>query len=360
MHQMSSEFLLCCDVGGTNTTIALLERNGNNFHMHATRSYASPALSGLAEALETSLSHFSSFPSPNRCCISSAGPIYQNNMCIPSNISWQIYANDIQKRFNFPVKIINDFTAIVYALPLLDPLNPRQLIPLPHVNGNTPAYRDNAFIAIGAGTGLGCGALLRVEDLFIPVQSEGGHADVSSFDHISDAISQFWRKRYHTPPGAELLVSGPGIQRIFQFFYENGYITNKTLASHIIHTAIDKQPELIATYAQKDPDCQLVMEYFLRFYGRAAANMVLYFAGQGSMFLAGGVTAKNIDLISSSFIFMESFENNYQSNLQKLLQEIPVYLVPDYSISLYGAAHAISISSLNIRDKKKISSFISD
>ena len=37
---------------------------------------------------------------------------------------------------------------------------------------------------------------------------------------------------------------------------------------------------------------------------------------------------------------MKNFERNYNPILRPLLKKIPVYIVRDYSISLYGAANA--------------------
>jgi len=37
-------------------------------------------------------------------------------------------------------------------------------------------------------------------------------------------------------------------------------------------------------------------------------------------------------------LFMKNFERNYNPNIRPLLKKIPVYIVRDYSISLYGAA----------------------
>jgi glucokinase len=44
-------------------------------------------------------------------------------------------------------------------------------------------------------------------------------------------------------------------------------------------------------------------------------------------------------------LFMKWFEKNYNPNIRPLLNKIPVYIIKDYSISLYGAANA----SLNLQ-----------
>ena len=37
---------------------------------------------------------------------------------------------------------------------------------------------------------------------------------------------------------------------------------------------------------------------------------------------------------------MKNFEVNYNPNIRPLLKKFPVYIIKDYSISLYGAANA--------------------
>jgi len=37
---------------------------------------------------------------------------------------------------------------------------------------------------------------------------------------------------------------------------------------------------------------------------------------------------------------MSIFEKNYNKNITPLLKKVPVYVIMDYSISLYGAANA--------------------
>ena len=39
-------------------------------------------------------------------------------------------------------------------------------------------------------------------------------------------------------------------------------------------------------------------------------------------------------------LFMKYFEQNYNPNILPLLKKMPIYVIKDYSISLYGAANA--------------------
>jgi len=66
---------------------------------------------------------------------------------------------------------------------------------------------------------------------------------------------------------------------------------------------------------------------------------VVFFA-LGGMYLAGGIVTKNEKYFTDDNLFMKYFEMNYNPNIRPLLKKIPVYIIKDYSISLYGAANA--------------------
>ncbi|MBK7294754.1 MAG: glucokinase [Holophagaceae bacterium] len=60
----------------------------------------------------------------------------------------------------------------------------------------------------------------------------------------------------------------------------------------------------------------------------------------GGLFLAGGIAAKNAPHFVEDPRFMARFERNYRAHLDLLTRATPVFLVHDYDLSLYGAAHA--------------------
>ena len=70
------------------------------------------------------------------------------------------------------------------------------------------------------------------------------------------------------------------------------------------------------------------------------SNAIAVFLPKGGLFLAGGVVAKNVDRFLEDGCFMARFERNYRTHLDQLTRGTPIYLVHDYDLSLYGAAHA--------------------
>lgn len=89
-----------------------------------------------------------------------------------------------------------------------------------------------------------------------------------------------------------------------------------------------------------DETCGDIMTLFVEIYARKAHNVALSFIPKKGLFLAGGIAAKNREFFLKDNLFMKTFLHNINSPVRPLLSEIPVYILEDYQISLYGAAHA--------------------
>ena len=82
------------------------------------------------------------------------------------------------------------------------------------------------------------------------------------------------------------------------------------------------------------------MRLFVTNYARVASDAALHFLPTGGLFLAGGIVTKNESWFLEENRFIRTFTTNYRPHIGGLLRDIPVYIVKDYAISLYGAAHA--------------------
>ncbi|MEO0647164.1 MAG: glucokinase, partial [Cyanobacteria bacterium J06650_10] len=80
---------------------------------------------------------------------------------------------------------------------------------------------------------------------------------------------------------------------------------------------------------------QKTMEIFIRAYGSEAGNISLKFLPRGGLYIAGGVTAKNLPLMKGGE-FMYAFGN--KGRVSHLLDKIPVRVVINQSVGLIGAA----------------------
>lgn len=337
------QYILAGDIGGTNTNLAIVGVKNGKFTIILECVYKSSEISGLIAPLQEVLkiaADKNSSLKPNLCCISGAGPV-ENNFCKLTNVKWNIDGQEIKKAINMETLVINDFLAIGYGIPTLNVDDPNQITKLPHPDGSLPAPQAGAAKAVvGAGTGLGVGFLVAVGDKYYASPSEGGHSGFASFDDETQKIKDFVAKQLGKTPGTEPFVSGQGINNIYQYYKSEGLIKPEGIFQEIEAVGDEEKPALISKYAASNKTCKDIMKVFIKMYGRFASNTSLLFLALGGLYLAGGIVTKNEALFLEDQIFMKNFAINYKDNIQQLLAKIPVYIVKDYSISIYGAANA--------------------
>jgi glucokinase len=341
MEYAYDDIILAGDVGGTNANLALVGRKGERYEIAYKASYRSQKVPSILEPLARFRDEFlavSGGLKPSRCCVSGAGPV-KDGYCGMSNVPWGISRAEVEDFLGVPTVLINDFKAVSYGICLLDVHDPGQIAPVPHTDGRVPEALDSPKAVVGAGTGLGVGYIVKAGGRYVACDSEGGHSDFAAVDEETEAFGRFLRRREGIHFGAELAVSGQGIANLFDFLVaEGGYAPSGTTRA-ILNLSQEEKPAAVAA-AESDPLCARAMELFVRLYARFAANAATFFYPKGGLYLAGGIIAKNEERFLRNDSFMKVFEVNYKSQIHELLASIPVYIVKDYSISLYGAAYA--------------------
>lgn len=334
--------VLVGDVGGTNTTLAVVEAAEGRFAVREKKRYGSSALRNMGEAI----ADFSSVASAYHievCCISAAGPV-RNNVCWMTNVDWIVDGKDVEQQLSIPTLIINDFSAISYALPLIDTHDEIDAVAIPHTDGSLPKSRGKVRAVVGAGTGLGTGYLVEDRGRYVAHASEGGHADFASTDPDMLALKQFVDSEHPISPGFEQYVSGQGISNTYRFFRDRNRLSDAEACRRIDLCSEREQPIAISAQAEIDPEFGSIMDLFVRMYARYASTAALFFLPSAGLYLAGGIAAKNQKWFTGGHRFMRTFESNYNPRVTPLLATTPVYIITDYDVSLFGAAH-VAVSS---------------
>ena len=91
--------------------------------------------------------------------------------------------------------------------------------------------------------------------------------------------------------------------------------------------------------------CARALALFVDLFARVCAQLCAVFLPSGGLFLAGGIASKNASQFLGQGRFMARFELNYRAHLDLLTRATPVFLVHDYDVSLFGAAHAPGCTS---------------
>jgi glucokinase len=335
--------ILAGDIGGTNTNLAVAVERGGSIELIMEAVFESAAVTDFTDCvLKTVETARTKLPQLKieLCCVSGAGPV-KDNYCQLTNQKWAIDGHAVQKALGVPTLVINDFTAISYGLPLLNVSDEKQIAVLRRPDGSTPRPAGEMRAVFGAGTGLGVGFLTKNAGRWLAFPSEGGHMDFADFDDDSKAFKAWLTAKIGFVPEYELAISGMGIRSLFHFYVETGVIAaSDPAAAAILKLPEADQPAAISKAASDDEGCRRVLRTFVKMYARLAASIACFLLPRAGVYLAGGISGKNLDAFTEDDLFVKTFEQHCNPNLLKVLKEIPLYIIKDYSISLYGAANA--------------------
>lgn len=334
--------ILSGDIGGTNANLAFVMKTADGFSILLEVSAASLDFDAIGPLIVRGLEELATrYPDlrPELGCISGAGPV-DGNCCSMSNLPWDVDGDALTQEFGFPIRAINDFEAISFGVPLLDLDDPEQVTVLPHANGNRPEPEGDTRLIVGAGTGLGVSILLGDGDAARAVPSEGGHASFASFDRETQEILDQLRKEVGWVVENEDLLSGKGIAALMRYYLESRSSQIDETLDEILNASSSDQPRLISRYAANHPVCRGVIRLFVKIYGRVSADFASIVLPKRGLFLAGGIVGKNEEFFLDGNQFVHFFEQNQCVQVKKILKEIPVYIIRNYSISLIGAANA--------------------
>ena len=268
-----------------------------------------------------------------KACIAVAGPVSPNGKYTSmTNAPIYVDADEIRNETGIvKIKIINDFESLGFGINLV---NRKKLTEVK--KGKSVLHAPIALI--GAGTGLGKSVLYYEKHLraYVPLSSEGGHADFPAMSSRELELVEFIKKsRKIRRVTIEDVVSGRGLESMYYFL--KGMEKKKTNLSLVDKAA--SKPEAISKMKLKDKLCGKTFDMFSLFYARAAKNFALECLARGGVYIAGGIAPKNPEIFGAGF--KKEFEEN--GKLGNILKDIPVYLIKDENAGLLGAGFASSI-----------------
>ena len=332
------KLILVGDVGGTNTNLGLAAEYDGKIDLLLEVVFESATVTHFTACVKKTMEVVhEKYPNLafDLCCISGAGPV-KDNFCKMTNQDWVIDGNEIQDTLGVRTLIINDFSAVSFGLPLLNPADSAQIEVLRRPSGTVIEPQGDL-----AGTGLGVGFLARMGDKWRAFASEGGHMDLADFDDVTRGFKAFVQDSIGLVPEYEMAISGMGIKNLFYYFVESGRVAkDDPVIQEILRQPDATKPGLISQKAANHEGCRLVMTTFVKMYARFAASVASFLIPKGGFYLAGGISGKNLEFFTRDNLFVATFEQHCNPNILRVLQEIPLYVIKDYSISLYGAANA--------------------
>ena len=334
MFLKKDKFILVADVGGTKTTFAVIDQNKK---MLFKKTYSSCEITNFTDTILQ-------FMNLEECkkykiidaCIGASGPINEEKSYARlTNLEWTIDVNNMLVRTPLHnIKLLNDFEAIGLGY---DSLKEDQYTELTN-HGRNP---KGTIAIIGAGTGLGMSILAYTNGKHYPILSEGGHTDfpILITDKIDIKLQSFLiqKKAYFD---AEDIVSGKGIINIYTFLTTQKIKHSDKIKREINKSSKIEKPAIIMKYALEDKDalCVLTLELFIKYYARVARNLALITLCS-ELIISGGIAPKIISAMQDSFV--EEFMIHNREEYRKFLEKIPILVLTNSDIGLYGALNAI-------------------
>ncbi|QHM71943.1 glucokinase [Mixta intestinalis] len=308
-----TKYALVGDVGGTNARLALCEVETGLISQVTTYSTSEhPSLEAVirlflqAQALEV-----------KDGCIAIACPITEDWVEM-TNHDWAFSTQALKTSLGFDhLEIINDFTAVSMAIPMLTENDVLQF-------GGGAAVKDKPIAVYGAGTGLGVAHLVHVDRRWVSLPGEGGHVDLASNSVEEDMILQVLREELgHV--SAERVLSGSGLVNLYRAIVKADNRVPENL-----------KPKDVSERALADSctDCRRALSLFCVLMGRFGGNLALNLGTFGGVYIAGGIVPRFLEFFKASG-FRAAFED--KGRFRDYVHAIPVYMITHDQPGLLGA-----------------------
>jgi len=335
----TQEALLVADIGGTNSNFGVLQQRNGHYHLLISLHVKSQEIDDFPAVFNDVLNYICTkwHLKITQACIAAAGVVSeQRDYCKPTNLHFSINVHDILQATGLKcIILLNDFEVIGYGIPLVEE---KSLICV--YEGSERKHAQKAII--GAGTGLGKSILYWNDyvERYVALPSEGGHADCSVQTQLELDLIEFIRKKEARTCNIswEDVLSGNGIQRMYAFFKSrnNNVTSHKHLSKNGLH------PDEIFNSRNLDPHARATYELYARLYARCVKCFALDALALAGVYIAGGIAAHNVAMFKEPY-FIDEFLNCGKQH--ELLASIPLYVIADYDVSLYGAAEYMRLEA---------------
>ncbi len=320
MNSLSTQQInLVADIGGTNIRLAITENN----EITEIISYQCADFPSLIDVIRHYLKEKQLTNANINACLAIACPT-DDDLISMTNLPWQFSQKELKSSLNLnSLTLINDYTAIAMAIPLL---TDSQKIKI----GSGESLPENPIAVCGPGTGLGVANLINIENRWHCIGGEGGHIDFAPVDELDIKILQHL-KTFKKRVSYEQLLSGYGLEQIYQALVainhkESSAPTDTELTAKDISSQALKGSCAI---------CEQALSQFCKVLGSFAGNLALTTGSIGGVYIAGGIVPRFVDYVNNSG-FRERFEN--KGRMSYLNKDTPTYIITESQPGLIGAA----------------------
>ena len=260
---------------------------------------------------------------PKAAALSVAGPVIDGLVKL-TNLPWRIEQRFLKRDLGLnSLLVINDFAAVGNAVAVASPTD------FDHLCGPNVALPGTGTLSIvGPGTGLGVAQLLRDDDGYRVLPSEGGHIGFAPVDTFEDQLLATLRQQLGRV-SVERVAAGPGISDIYAALGGAESRATDPEEDQNIWTSATDGSDLLAKAA---------VERFCMILGSVAGDLALAHGARGVV-IAGGVGRRLRNFLPQSG-FAERFVA--KGRFTEAMAALPVKLITHPEPGLLGAAAAFA------------------
>jgi glucokinase len=299
---------LLADIGGTNARFAVEVAPGivEAVAVLPCASYATPE-QALRDYLASEAARDAGAEAIKEGALAIAGNVSGDHVQM-TNHHLRFSPAAIRREFGWhALTLCNDFAALALSIPRLSDAERRQ------VGGGEP-MPDGAMAVLGPGTGFGVSAMVKTQEGWTPLETEGGHVNFAPANETECRILEFaWREYTHV--SVERLLSGIGLDIVYRALCEQAGVA----------VSVVGVPEIMRRgLALECPICSATLDAFCSMLGTAAANVALTLGASGGVYIGGGIVPRLGSRFDASG-FRTRFEA--KGRFSAYLAQIPTYLI---------------------------------
>lgn len=332
--------ILAGDIGGTNTRLALFDKDFSPIKGTLTK-YPS----GSSKSLEAILDqYFAELPKMapklgklkiKQAGFGVAGPV-RDGKVKTTNLPWELDAKKLSKKLGVKTTaLVNDLYATAAGIEVL-PKKAFEVI-RKGVRPKKPATRA----VIAPGTGLGHASLIWDGNDYIINPAEAGHIEFAATNELEWRLTEFIAAKDDVGHGFfkrcsyENILSGPGLRNIYDFLIAKEGFSPFELVMQA--EAKDKAGVISqAGLAGSNPTCVKALEILVSVFGRQAGNFALSVLAQDGVYLGGGIPPKILDALKKPE-FLAAFN---AKGSQVWISDVPIMVITNDLCGLFGAANS--------------------
>ena len=317
---------LLADIGGTNARFALCDTQTGGIELSAQRTLKTADFGSLQHAAE----HYLKLVRvrPKRASMAVASPVAGDEIRL-TNRAWSFSQSELKRSLGLAeLKVINDFGAVAYAVPALQPED-RVLL-----HGADALPPTGPVTVIGPGTGLGVALLIGDPEAgWRVVETEGGHVSFAPQGEEETRIGRWISARFGRCSN-ERLLCGAGLAHIDAAIAAGD---ETSVPADWARHLRDPAAIVAAALDGHDLNARRTLARFCAVLGSVAGDAALIH-GARTVMIAGGIVPRFIPFLRAS-AFRERFLA--KGRFATYLEGVSIQVITHPQPGLLGAAVAL-------------------